>query len=188
MFPQDLPCFEQAMLYLESLRKMVDVFPQSYAYDQKIFFRQQYRRKTLLRYMLSTVKIARPFLPVLVNGRISRVYTCSELVHPSFAIPINLRSSSTIDGKPMDYFPPSESRKRFFLSQAVIVGLILVVIGVVASIFLLKFFLTQASSVVETWTAAIETGCFPDCCNVGDLFWSRVILLCYSLLRLYLVH
>lgn len=55
------------------------------------------------------------------------------------------RSSSTIDGKPMDYFPPSESRKRFIFSQTVILGLILVVIGVVASIFWLKYFLTQAS-------------------------------------------
>lgn len=45
----------------------------------------------------------------------------------------------------MDYFPPSESRKRFMISQAVILGLIMVVIGVVASIFWLKYFLTQAS-------------------------------------------
>ncbi|CAM9243719.1 unnamed protein product [Hapterophycus canaliculatus] len=55
-----------------------------------------------------------------------------------------IRSSSTIDGKPVDYFPPSESRKRFFISQTVILGLILVVIGVVASIFWLKVFLTKA--------------------------------------------
>ncbi|CAM9598929.1 unnamed protein product, partial [Ectocarpus sp. 8 AP-2014] len=39
----------------------------------------------------------------------------------------------------------SESRKRFIFSQTVILGLILVVIGVVASIFWLKYFLTQAS-------------------------------------------
>ena len=45
----------------------------------------------------------------------------------------------------MDYFPPKESRKRFAVSQAVIVGLILVVVGVVASIFWLKYFLTQVS-------------------------------------------
>lgn len=45
----------------------------------------------------------------------------------------------------MDYFPPSESRKRFAVSQTVILGLILVVVGVVASIFWLKYFLTQAS-------------------------------------------
>ncbi|CAN0348825.1 unnamed protein product, partial [Laminaria digitata] len=51
-----------------------------------------------------------------------------------------IRSSSTIDGKPMDYFPPAESRKRFAVSQAVILGLILVVVGVVASIFWLKYF------------------------------------------------
>lgn len=43
----------------------------------------------------------------------------------------------------MDYFPPSESRKRFAFSQTVILGLILLVIGVVASIFWLKFFLAQ---------------------------------------------
>lgn len=43
----------------------------------------------------------------------------------------------------MDYFPPSESRKRFVISQTVILGLILVVVGVVASIFWLKFFLMQ---------------------------------------------
>lgn len=48
-----------------------------------------------------------------------------------------------IDGKPVDYFPPSESRKRFFVSQTVIMGLILVVIGAVASIFWLKIFLTE---------------------------------------------
>lgn len=52
----------------------------------------------------------------------------------------------------MDYFPPSESRKRFFFSQAVIVGLILVVIGVVASIFWLKFFLTQVRIVCKCVT------------------------------------
>lgn len=47
----------------------------------------------------------------------------------------------------MDYFPPSESRKRFMISQAVILGLIMLVIGVVASIFWLKYFLTQASDI-----------------------------------------
>lgn len=45
----------------------------------------------------------------------------------------------------MDYFPPSESRKRFLISQTIILGLILIVIGAVASIFVLKLFLTEAS-------------------------------------------
>ncbi|CAM9104726.1 unnamed protein product [Ectocarpus sp. 13 AM-2016] len=72
-----------------------------------------------------------------------------------------IRSSSTIDGKPMDYFPPSESRKRFIFSQTVILGLILVVIGVVASIFWLKYFLTQASpaqsSALDVWGVSFAT-------------------------------
>ncbi|CAM9350095.1 unnamed protein product [Choristocarpus tenellus] len=54
-----------------------------------------------------------------------------------------LRSTSVIDGKPVDYFPPGESRKRFIISQTVIFGLIMVVVSAVASIFYLKYFLTQ---------------------------------------------
>ncbi|CAM9468938.1 unnamed protein product [Pylaiella littoralis] len=70
-----------------------------------------------------------------------------------------IRSSSTIDGKPMDYFPPSESRKRFFLSQTVILGLILAVIAVVASIFWLKYFLTQPdqAATLEVWGVPFAT-------------------------------
>ncbi|CAN0413541.1 unnamed protein product, partial [Ectocarpus sp. 12 AP-2014] len=59
----------------------------------------------------------------------------------------------------MDYFPPSESRKRFIFSQTVILGLILVVIGVVASIFWLKYFLTQPaqSSALDVWGVSFAT-------------------------------
>ncbi|CAM9434451.1 unnamed protein product [Discosporangium mesarthrocarpum] len=56
---------------------------------------------------------------------------------------MGIRSTSAVDGKPVDYFPPAESRKRFFLSQTVIFGLIMVVVSAVASIFWLKYFLTQ---------------------------------------------
>lgn len=58
----------------------------------------------------------------------------------------------------MDYFPPSESRKRFFLSQTVILGLILAVIAVVASIFWLKYFLTQVSIDFGTAIKVLESG------------------------------
>ncbi|CAM9168269.1 unnamed protein product [Sphacelaria rigidula] len=64
-----------------------------------------------------------------------------------------IRSSSTVDGKPVDYFPPYESRKRLVISQTVIMGLILVVIGVVGSIFWLKYWLMKEDQAkkLELW-------------------------------------
>lgn len=85
-----------------------------------------------------TDDICEPIIAVDIHG--------SFCWHPHTLLLPLVRSSSTIDGKPMDYFPPSESRKRFFFSQTVILGLILLVIGVVASIFWLKFFLAQVST------------------------------------------
>ncbi|CAM9653012.1 unnamed protein product, partial [Phaeothamnion confervicola] len=54
------------------------------------------------------------------------------------------RSTDPVDGSPIDYFPPSEARRRASLSATVIFGLILVVIASVGSIFVMKYFLTTS--------------------------------------------
>ena len=69
----------------------------------------------------------------------------NEECRPQF---VGTQIPSPVDGEMFEYFPRNEFMKRFVISSTIVSGCILVVLGVVACIFVLKFTLSTMSVLV----------------------------------------
>jgi len=108
-------------------------------------------------------------------------YEENEQPRPQFK---GVEKRSPIDSSPLLFFPMSEKRKLILESQSIIWTVISIVIGAVASIFVLKYFLTTGSVGSKLDIAGVSAGSI--IASLVNAIQIQVMEVVYSKLALYL--